>query len=64
MNLEIVIERWQGADGKVDYRWSVWHGGKRIQMGGAFADLSACEAAAQLFCRRELGRPAERITHL
>jgi hypothetical protein len=64
MGLEIVIERWQGLDGKIDYRWSVWQDGKRLQMGSAFSEIPACEAEAQLFCRRQLGRPADRITRL
>jgi hypothetical protein len=64
MGLEIVIERWQGLDGKVDYRWSVWSDGRRVRIGGAFTELAACEADAQAFCQRELGRLADRITRL
>ncbi|GIK98980.1 MAG: hypothetical protein BroJett029_31890 [Alphaproteobacteria bacterium] len=64
MGLEIVIERWQGLGGKTDFRWSVWHDGRRIQMGGAFADVEACEAEAQQFCRTAFGRAADRVTRL
>lgn len=64
MGLEIVIERWQGLDGKTDFRWSVWHEGKRIQMGGAFGEAAACEAEAQQFCLTAFGRPSDRVTRL
>jgi hypothetical protein len=64
MALEIVIERWQGLDGKVDYRWSVWDQGLRVQMGGAFPEAGTCEAEAQAFCEAALGRQADRVTRL
>lgn len=62
--LEIVIERWQGLDGTVRYRWSLWGQGRRLQMGGAHGDAEACLDEAQSFCRDQLGRDADRITRL
>ena len=62
--LEIVIERWQGLDGTVAYRWSLWGDGKRLQMGGPHGDPDSSIAAAQAFCRDQLGREADRVTRL
>jgi hypothetical protein len=62
--LEIVIERWQGLEGRVVYRWSVWAAGRRVDMGGPHGDPEACLDEAQAFCQAELGRVADRITRL
>lgn len=62
--LEIVIERWQGLDGRVAYRWSVWAEGRRAHMGGPHDDPEACLDEAQAFCQAGLGRIADRITRL
>jgi len=64
MALEIVIETWRGLDGTVDYRWSVWSEGRRLQMGGAFPDPQLCEENAQAYCEGALGRRADRVTRL
>lgn len=62
--LEIVIERWQGRDGRVVHRWSAWVDGRRINMGGPHGDPEACQREAELYCRQDLGRAADRVTHL
>ncbi len=62
--LEIVIERWQGLDGRAFHRWSAWVDGRRVNMGGPHGDPEASLEAAQLFCRKEIGRAADRITRL
>ncbi|MBX6323914.1 MAG: hypothetical protein IRY94_19020, partial [Rhodospirillaceae bacterium] len=50
--------------GTVDYRWSVWKDGKRVEMGGPHGDPQASETEAVAFCRRMLGTPPDRVTHL
>lgn len=62
--LEIVIERWQGLDGRAVHRWSVWLDGRRVDMGGPHGDPEACLEEAQLFCQEALGRAADRVTRL
>jgi hypothetical protein len=61
---EIVIERWQGLDGTVAYRWSLWADGRRLQMGGPHGDAEASLADAQSFCRAQFECEAERVTRL
>jgi hypothetical protein len=62
--IEVIVERWIAADGKTDYLWSLWHVGKRIQMGGSHDSADLAEAEARTFCQRNLGRPPDRITRL
>jgi hypothetical protein len=31
---ELIIERWTNLNQSIDYRWSVWVDGRRVQMGG------------------------------
>lgn len=62
--LEIMIERWTALDGSIDYRWSVWRDGRRVQMGGPQATVEASEAAARAFCADELDRTPDRVTRL
>lgn len=62
--LEVIVERWADFGGTVDYRWSVWKDGKRVEMGGPHGDPQASETEAVAFCRRMLGTPPDRVTHL
>ncbi len=62
--LEIMIERWTALDGTVDYRWSVWRDGRRVQMGGPQDTPDESEAAARKFCSEELGCAPDRVTRL
>ena len=62
--IEVMIERWTALDGSVDYRWSVWRDGRRVEMGGPHATADASEAAARQFCRAELGCEPDRLTRL
>jgi hypothetical protein len=63
--VEIVIERWTGLDGTVDYRWSLWRSGHRLGMGpDVHLSSEACEADARQHCQRSLGVEPDRITRL
>lgn len=62
--IEIIVERWTAIGGNVDFRWSVWRDGRRVDMGGPFAGAAPAEEEAADYCRRILGAPADRITHL
>jgi len=64
MMLEIIIERWSNRDASVDYLWSVWLDGQRREMGGPLQDAAAAEAAAREYCRDQLARKPDRVTHL
>jgi hypothetical protein len=62
--IEVIIERWTNLDKSVEYRWSVWHLGTRIQMGGPNGSAEASEREAVEFCRKRFERAPERIEHL
>ena len=63
--IEIAIERWTNAEGKTDFRWSVWSEGHRIQMGeNVHSRADDCEAQAVEFCWRKLGRKPDKVTRL
>jgi hypothetical protein len=62
--VELIIERWSSFDGSVDYRWSVWHDGKRVQMGGPHTTADASEADALGFCNKALRVQPDRVTRL
>ncbi len=63
--IEVAIERWTGADGTTDYRWSVWRDGHRIAMGStAFSSSDDCESEALDFCMKGLGRKPDKVTRL
>ncbi len=59
--LEVMIECWDNADGSVDYLWSVWRSGRRVQMGGSFDSAEAAESDARVFCRNALGEEPQRV---
>ncbi len=62
--IEVVLERWTGADGTTEYRWSVWQDGHRIEMGGrAFTDADDCETEAEFYVKA-LGKKSDKVTRL
>ena len=62
--LQAIVERWNNADGSVDYLWSVWQDGRRIQMGGRCASAEAAEGEARAFCVNSLGREPQEVRRL
>ena len=62
--IEVIIERWGNPDKSVEYRWSVWRGGTRVQMGGPHSSADASETEAVEFCRKRFDRSPERIERL
>jgi hypothetical protein len=62
--LEIIVERWSSFDGTVEYRWSLWRDGKRVQMGGPHDAAAVSEAAARNFCQQALSAQPDRVTYL
>ncbi len=63
--IEIMIEGWANAEGKTDFRWSVWSDGFRIQIGPSLhATVEDSEAEALEFCWRDLGHKPDKVTRL
>ena len=62
--LQVIVERWNNADGSVDYLWSVWKDGRRIRMGGRCASPDAAEAEARAFCASGLGSEPDTLRRL
>ena len=62
--LEVIIERWNNADGSTDYLWSAWRDGQRIQIGGKFETADEAKHQALEFCRSRLGTDPERLREL
>ena len=62
--LRLVIERWNRPRGAIDYRWSLWHAGKRVAMGGPHGSAEEAENEAQAACLKSLGRKAEAVERL
>jgi len=62
--IEVIVERWSNPDRSTDYRWSVWRGGSRVQMGGPHVSAAASEREAIEFCRKSFQRPPDRIERL
>ena len=62
--IEIVIERWTGADGRTDHLWSLWRDGGRLQIGNKHDSSNEAEEEALEFCRRALGAEHDRVTRL
>jgi hypothetical protein len=61
---EIIIERWKGRDGRVEFLWSIWRDGKRHAMGQPLDSADAAEAAARDACRRAMRLEPDRVTRL
>jgi hypothetical protein len=62
--IEVIVERWSNPDRSTDYRWSVWRGGSRVQMGGPHDSAAASEREAIEFCRKSFQRAPDRIERL
>ncbi len=62
--LEVIIERWTNADQSIEYRWSVWHRGTRVEMGGPHRSAEASEREAVAFCRQRFDHTPERVERL
>jgi hypothetical protein len=62
--IEVIIERWTNLDRSVEFRWSVWHRGTRIQMGGPNGSADESEREAVEFCRKRFDCTPERIERL
>ena len=62
--IEIMIERWAGADDTVEFVWSVWRNGHRMQLGGPQPSADAAEREATSFCRTALGTAPDSVTRL
>lgn len=62
--VEVMIEQWKNLDGSVDFLWSVWHDGVRVQMGGAHKSVVDAKAAALAFCESRLGLEPDAVTEL
>jgi hypothetical protein len=62
--VEVMIEQWKNLDGSVDFLWSVWNAGERVQMGGAHRTASEAKVAAVDFCRTRLGLEPDEVTEL
>lgn len=62
--LEVMIEKWSNRDGTVDFLWSVWNAGERVQMGGAHKSADDAKVAAVDFCRSRLGLEPDSVTEL
>ena len=52
---ELIIERWTNLNQSIDYRWSVWVDGRRVQMGGPHKTADESEREGRANCRKELG---------
>lgn len=63
--IEVMIDCWTKPEGGADYLWSVWHEGKRIQLGPhAYGDADICETEARDYCAKTLGCQPDRVTRL
>ena len=62
--IEVIIERWTSLQGRTDHLWSVWHDGKRTEMGGPHDSQEAAEDAARRYCMQQFQGPPDRITKL
>jgi hypothetical protein len=62
--LEVIVERWTNLDQSTEFRWSVWRGGTRVQMGGPHDSAEASEREAVAFCRQRFDRGPDRVERL
>lgn len=62
--IEIVIERSTNAEGELTYRWSVWNGDERMELGRTTHFSPAeCESSAAEYCWRALGFKPDKVTY-
>ncbi len=62
--IELIIERWRNLDGSEHFLWSVWQGGKRVEMSGRLASAATAESEGRSWCEKNLARAPDRITQL
>ena len=60
---ELIIERWTNLHQSIDYRWSVWVDGRRVQMGGPHKTADD-KREGQAYCQRSLTKKPDRVTRL
>jgi hypothetical protein len=61
---ELIIEQWTNLNQSIDYRWSVWVDGRRVQMGGPHKTADESEREGQAYCRKGLAQAPDRVTRL
>jgi len=61
---ELIIERWTNLNQSIDYRWSVWIDGRRVQMGGPHKTADESEREGLAHCQRNLAKRPDRVTRL
>ena len=61
---ELIIERWTNLNQSIDYRWSVWVDGRRVQMGGPHETADESEREGRAYCQKSLARELGRVTRL
>lgn len=61
---ELIIERWTNLNQSIDYRWSVWVEGRRLQMGGPHKTADDSEREGRAYCQKSLARGPDRVTRL
>jgi hypothetical protein len=62
--VEVMIEQWKNRDGSIDFMWSVWRDGARVEMGGAHKSAAEAKATALMFCETRLGLAPDAVTEL
>ena len=62
--LEIIIERWDNADGSSSFFWSLWQSGRRIHIGGKSSAAVDAKQEALAFCRDRFRAPPDRLREL
>ncbi|MBM3517713.1 MAG: hypothetical protein FJX56_07500 [Alphaproteobacteria bacterium] len=62
--IELYLERWMRFDGCTDHRWSVWHDGRQVGMGGPHPSAATAEGEGLAFCRERLLTEPDRISRL
>jgi hypothetical protein len=62
--VEVMIEQWKNLDGSVDFLWSIWRDGTRVQMGGAHKTAADAKAAALAFCESRMRLAPDAVTEL
>lgn len=62
--IQAIVERWNNADGSVDYLWSLWRDGRRVHMGGPSRSSESAAAEAAAFCRESLGCEPDELREL
>jgi hypothetical protein len=61
---ELIVEHWRNLDGSSHFMWSLWQGGRRLEMGRPTASADQAEQQGVAWCQKSLGRPPDRLTRL